>query len=267
MYVSYPHQIAMVKPRLVLFLLLTVFLTSSCNSNQLPIKVEFELRYQNQPVTCHSIFSEQNWQVSQLQFYLHGLSIKDTQGNWYPLDLTSADSKTPNIALLGGVCPNRLNLSLLGYSQLNEAKITAIKFKMGVPSKENHKNPITQAYPLNQADMFWVWQTGHKFLRLELQNQSKQWAFHLGSTGCQSASPVRPPKQPCRHPNLVNVLVEKFSNQQKIIIHLDQLLGSINLEKSSGCQSDRNNPDCRTLFKHLNVDSLRLQSQVFQATN
>ena len=60
---------------------------------------------------------------------------------------------------------------------------------------------MTAPPPLDRGEMFWSWQSGHKFLRADLAVADHEWAFHVGSTGCSSASALRPPAQPCAQPN------------------------------------------------------------------
>ena len=69
-----------------------------------------------------------------------------------------------------------------------------LEFTFGVPAEANHGNPLLARAPLNNFDMHWTWQSGYKFLSLD-----------LGSTGCFSESPVRPPASACKQPNRVLV--------------------------------------------------------------
>ncbi len=54
---------------------------------------------------------------------------------------------------------------------------------------DNHANPAAALAPLNVGSMFWTWQLGYKFLRLDVRRQDSDtsaWSLHLGSEGCQS---------------------------------------------------------------------------------
>ncbi|MGX5202597.1 MbnP family copper-binding protein [Aliikangiella sp. IMCC44632] len=269
MFNRFYQQFRLLKIGFKLLVVCTTLLISSCNLSNHPIQIPFELRDQSKPVTCKSLLTNQamNWQLAQLQFFLHDVYLKDTQANWHRLHLPKHENNSTTVALLGGVCPNSFKLTLAGISAIKQSEISAVKFKIGVPNKLNHNNPITQNYPLNQANMFWVWQTGHKYFRLELSNDNKQWAFHLGATGCESKSPVRPPQKVCQYPNIVNIELSEFSVQSKIAIQLDQLLAPLNLAQSQGCQSSLTNPDCSLLFKSLNLDGSTTKNTVFKVLN
>jgi uncharacterized repeat protein (TIGR04052 family) len=84
----------------------------------------------------------------------------------------------------------------------------ALRFTVGVPFDLNHANPLTAAAPLDRGDMFWTWQSGYKFVRADFTVDGQASSFHLGSTGCSSASALRPPAQPCAQPNRMRVQLE-----------------------------------------------------------
>ncbi|MEE4246210.1 MAG: MbnP family copper-binding protein, partial [Kangiellaceae bacterium] len=132
-----------------------------------------------------------------------------------------------------------------------------LAFEIGVPFELNHLNPLTQEFPLNQPDMFWAWRNGHKFLRLELSAVNEDWLFHLGSTGCNSAAPVRAPEQECLQPNRIHVHLNlkqgsiDTNNSINIVADLSKLFDKIDLAKSNGCQSDPNDPNCPEILEQI----------------
>src|SRR5690606_39726454 len=62
----------------------------------------------------------------------------------------------------------------------------------------NHLDASTAPSPLNFTAMFWSWQSGYKFLRVDTADDT--FRVHLGSTGCSSPGPSRPPTS-CSAPN------------------------------------------------------------------
>ena len=131
-----------------------------------------------------------------------------------------------------------------------------IRFTLGVPFEVNHLNPIHQPSPLNLSSMFWVWQTGHKFMRIELATNNEQWLFHLGSTGCQSTSVMRPPKQQCRYPNRFTFdlpITEQNDGDLWLNMDLAALLSNVDLSALSSCQSEHDNISCQQLLTNLSV--------------
>lgn len=137
-----------------------------------------------------------------LQFYLYDIELLDEKGVPQPLKVagpvalvdlagSSASTRAPSVrgTLAGGPASN----------------YRAIRFTVGVPFELNHANPLTALPPLDRGDLFWTWQTGYKFLRADFLADGKEASFHLGSTGCSSASALRPPASPCAQPNRLRI--------------------------------------------------------------
>ncbi|WP_199509204.1 MbnP family copper-binding protein [Glaciecola sp. KUL10] len=125
-----------------------------------------------------------------------------------------------------------------------ETSRTSLNFLIGVPFLQNHANPLTQSSPLNIASMFWSWQMGYKFMRVDLRSSTDSFAFHLGSTGCQSASRVRAPASECEQPNRVPISLDLkpehigiTENEVtiNIAIQVDQLLNGITISRENAC--------------------------------
>ena len=212
-----------------------------------PTSLKVQLHFQNQPIDCKSKITLTNGQgqLSQLQFYL-----ADFQLNGQTL-LLQQNADTPwqqtRLALLGTDCQNK------GQWQLHFAEavpLGALSFYLGVPAELNHQNPLTAVTPLNQADMFWNWQGGHKFFRLELQGTAQSWALHLGSTGCKSASVLRPPAQPCEQPNLAKVRLP-YQGEANLTLDLAPLLADFSPSAAQSCMSDPLKHSCQLLLPRL----------------
>ncbi len=212
-----------------------------------PTSLKIQLKFQNQAIDCTSKIPLANgrWQLSQLQFYL-----ADFQLNGKTL-LLQENADTPwqqaNLALLGTDCQNNGQWQLLFAEPLAAGDLS---FYLGVPTQLNHQNPLTASPPLNQADMFWNWQGGHKFFRLELQGDSQSWAFHLGATGCQSASVLRPPIQPCAQPNLTLVQLQ-YRGESTLSLDLAPLLADFSPAAAQNCMSDPLKHSCQLLLPRL----------------
>jgi len=259
----------------VLFCLL-IMLNGCSRVEHLPL-VNFNIKYQDQLLKCGIEFDHlsKQWQLKQLQFFVSNIALKNKQGSWHSWLMQKNPHQSHNVALIGEQCSdikNHFNEWTINLSeQLNLNDYTAIKFTLGVPFELNHLNPLTQPSPLNDSSMFWVWQTGHKFLRLELTNADENWLFHLGSTGCNAPSAVRAPKNECKYPNRVNVELdlpkewqntkskENETRQQQSINSLDinidlaKLLNGLALNANTFCQSSPDNESCKPLLSALGV--------------
>jgi uncharacterized repeat protein (TIGR04052 family) len=146
-----------------------------------------------------------------------------------------------------------------------------IRFNLGVPFALNHLNPITQNSPLNMPSMFWVWQTGHKFLRLELASNDDQWQFHLGSTGCSAPSVMRAPKTPCRYPNVATFELDLTPSTKpkhyQLSLDLSALIGNVKLSQENSCQSSRTDESCQQLFSQLGLNKNVTASPIFSMSH
>ncbi|WP_448568357.1 MbnP family copper-binding protein [Thalassotalea ganghwensis] len=209
------------------------------------------------------VLGNDDWQIDQLQLFVSNIDALDRQGEWQSLDMANNDYQTKNVALLGGECHSarekKNNWQVVFADSVVLSHYQRIRFTLGVPFELNHLNPLTQESPLNMPSMFWVWRTGHKFLRLEMSSTNDAWVFHLGSTGCKAISPVRPPTSPCLNPNQV-VIDLPMPSDNAVILDLKALLSGITLSEQTSCQSDPDNLHCQSLFERIGVNG---EQQVF----
>jgi uncharacterized repeat protein (TIGR04052 family) len=107
---------------------------------------------------------------------------------------------------------------------------------------------------LNRGDLFWTWQSGYKFLRLDVRAQDREHAFHLGSTGCSSASALRPPSQPCAQPNVVKVELRGFDPlTQPVVFNVSELVAAL-ADAEQTCTGDFTSPACSAAFQITGLD-------------
>ena len=265
-----------------LCLIILLFNLSACDKKQMvehltitPIFQEkLASSHVNQIINCKTSFSYKNnqWHYQQLQFFITNVALKNKQGKWQSWLMKKNAYQSNNLALIGENCTDssyKVNNSKQKQSQIenkghwqieflashNLQNFIAIRFTLGVPFTLNHLNPLTQASPLNDSSMFWVWQTGHKFLRLELASDNgEQWLFHLGSTGCKSSSVMRSPKGECLQPNRVNVELPLTKHPvSALAFDLNALLNNMLINEQRFCQSSPQNDACRPLFSALGL--------------
>lgn len=196
-----------------------------CNT-QSPLTVQVKLHQQ--------IYScDKNQEI---MFYMSDFTV-----NGETTSVSHVDSDYANVVLLGANCHSEKSWQI----KLNNiAQGDDVSFALAVPFSLNHNNPLQQQSPLNVSEMFWSWQLGHKFLRLDLADYN----FHLGSTGCTSASKLRAPTEPCTFPNRYHFTIKNIDLNKPIVFDLDRLLVGVT-QKS--CMSEQANPDCQTLFANL----------------
>lgn len=236
-----------------LFVLILSLLLISCGDEPKLYKLNFSPTFQGDVLNCNESFSNENidWQLSQLQFFISHIELQDLNDNWQALPLKSQSKQSDNIVLLGQDCEekNSSNWIVSFVNEVADSQFKKVRFSLGVPFELNHLNPLVQSSPLNDSSMFWVWQTGHKFVRFELENEETHWLFHLGSTGCKSPSVMRSPIKNCLNPNLF--IFEASIGSNGVEFDMTELLDGISLHAESSCQSSPENPSCQRLFMNM----------------
>lgn len=216
------------------------------------------LKWQNEVVDCGNWLSDNvRWQINSLAFFMSNMTLKqgvrETQIN-------SKDSSSVTLVRFdAGRCSAEFSLG----SEVPFKEGGQLSFDLGVPFDINHLNPVTQPAPLNEPDMFWTWRNGYKFLRLDMRSNTDNWAWHLGSVGCVSASAVRSPEKECAKPNLTrqSVIITEENIPQggtyRLVVHLDRLLGDIAPKRNNRCvMHGEREPACEQLFQNLRTSNV-----------
>ncbi|WMS88312.1 MbnP family copper-binding protein [Pleionea litopenaei] len=247
----------------IIILLASACLLASCSPSTQDVTVNWQLNLAHGTDTCQT--NERKNQSaptsvwSEIGFYAYDFKLLNAQNEAFPLQLTqSRDLIYVDLTCKPGSSNEESTHQFTFTGAVSGADI--LEFTIGVPFAKNHLNPLQQQYPLNQPAMFWVWQTGHKFFRLEGTQSGRDVLFHLGSTGCVSASALRPPEMPCQHPNRVTVQVPLTAYQgNSLTLTLDptKLLKTSSSDSSIRCQSEQDNTQCPALISALknNIES------------
>lgn len=260
----------------ITLLVLGLFLLSEYFQKNSSTNIIFTPMYDYISLNCQASFfhldnqgteisNRQKWQYQQLQFFIHNIEVKTKQNNWQPWLMTTNSHQSNNVALLGEVCNEIHKQSYWELELISLAKpedITDIRFTLGIPFSLNHLNPLTQPSPLNMSSMFWGWQGGHKFMRIELISKNDDWLFHLGSTGCKALSPVRAPKGECLQPNRALVSLPFTKKTTNIEVNLAVLFHDLVLKRKNSCQSSPNEKSCKALFENLGLNKINNTEQL-----
>jgi uncharacterized repeat protein (TIGR04052 family) len=191
--------------------------------------------------------------VRDLRFYVSDIELLDEAGRGYPVSLRSDEQWQNERVALIDMAGDNSNSSIRGEvagAELSGAELSGIRFTLGVPFELNHANPMTAAAPLNRGDLFWSWQSGYKFLRVDLADAAREWSFHLGSTGCVSASALRASEAPCAQPNRVEVELRGFDpTREPILVRVDELFRSMHARESGTCTGNyAHDPACADIY-------------------
>ncbi|MEO0770275.1 MAG: MbnP family copper-binding protein [Cyanobacteria bacterium J06649_4] len=217
--------------------------------------------------------------ATDFRFYVSQVALLDAEGNAVPLVLQQ-DGKWQHqdVALLDfedktGACANgttETRTQVIGSVPAGD--YTGLKFTLGVPFSLNHIDSTLAPSPLNLTSMWWNWNAGYKFARVDLMpvmdtaqtrqahhhdGHSQAFAIHLGSVGCQMDAAEAPVA--CSIPNRPEVVLTDFDvNNNLVVADLAALLAQTNLTENAkdtpgGCMSSPADSDCAGIMQSLGL--------------
>jgi hypothetical protein len=108
--------------------------------------------------------------------------------------------------------------------------------------------------------MFWAWNSGHKFVRLDAKTESgKNWVLHLGSAACSPNESATAAPTQCTYGNRATMQFDKFDLSRDVIVaDIAALYAGSNLEENqprtaAGCMSGPSDSDCGPIFSKLGL--------------
>jgi uncharacterized repeat protein (TIGR04052 family) len=195
-----------------------------------------------------------------LRLYVHNIRLVRADGSEEPLALTQDGAwQHEDLALLdfedkSGPCSNGTTATRSEVTgEAAEGPYTGVRFTLGVPFELNHNDVTAAPSPLNLSGMFWSWNGGYKFLRLDTQ---EGFRIHLGSTGCQGEVGDI---SSCDHPNRAEYELTGFDpTTGTIVFDFASLLGGSDLSQNApntaeGCMSAPDDADCEPIFSRLGM--------------
>ncbi|MDP1572077.1 MAG: metallo-mystery pair system four-Cys motif protein [Vicinamibacterales bacterium] len=238
-----------------------------------PVSIRFEGVVGDQPFACGTTYpglgmTKSAVRVSDFRFYVSALRLVRADGTEVPVTLAQDGLwQHEDVALVDfedatGACMNGTpETRHVVEGTAPAGAYTGVRFEMGLPFDKNHQEPTLQPSPLNVSRMFWNWNGGYKFLRLDIRStgQPQGWMVHLGSTGCTPGGSATTVPTECKHGNRVTVDLPSFSVARDVIqFDMAALLAGANVdaftEKTArGCMSGPADPDCAPLFDALGL--------------
>jgi len=202
---------------------------------------------------------------SDFRFYISNIRLLTADDREIPLSLDQDGLwQFEDVALLD--FENKTPPCSMGTTDVNDTvrgKAPAgdyhgVRFTLGIPFRLGHQDTSTAKPPFDLSGMFWDWQGGYKFLRID--EATDLFRVHLGSTMCVSRAPTAPPTAPCGRPNMGEVILHDFDPASNVIVaDMAALLADSDLanntpDTSVGCQSDFNDPDCGPIFSNMGIN-------------
>lgn len=254
------------------------------------ITIRFAAKVGNQAFACGLTYPlgqpATDQTLSDFRFYISDVELIDATGKAVPVVLVQDGRwQYQTVALLDlenktGACSNgtiEMRDRIIG--NVPKGQYTGLKFTLGVPFGLNHDDSALAPSPLNLTSLWWNWQLGYKFARIDLQpsitsrmmhDKQKQaghdgfastgssFPIHLGSTGCQSSTISSKPST-CNNPNRATVLLTQFDPSKNVVVaDLAQLVAATNLNQNQpkttpGCMSQPNDQDCIGIMATLGL--------------
>lgn len=220
------------------------------------------------PVTIGGVEAE----LADGRMFLSDIELRNADGDWVPLMLTPDDKwQREDLVLLDfedgtGACADSGNSDLndQAVGTVADGDYDAVRFVLGVPFEDNHNDSATEAPPLNAPGMFWTWQGGYKFVRVDYMTTGAtptRWNVHIGSTACESAAPVEAPANECGRSNRSTITLEGIDPMADTIeVDLGALVDGADISVNTvdtppGCMSMPMEPDdCNPVYSNVGLD-------------
>lgn len=257
----------------LLVVMVSAALSAGAQTSGQPVRVRFAAVVGSTPLVCGQRYDDigltkSSISLVDLTFYVSRLRLLKADGTEQPVVLDQDGPwQTDDVALLD--FENRTGACANGTEQTRDViegrapagTYVGVRFDLGLPFEKNHQDPTLQPSPLNLTRMFWSWNAGYKFLRLDLEStkQPEGWMLHLGSTGCTPKGSPRTAPVSCARPNRVTVDLPSFDAATDLVeFDLRALLAASNVDSNTaetaiGCMSGPSDPECTPLLTQFGL--------------
>jgi uncharacterized repeat protein (TIGR04052 family) len=268
--------------------LLTAALCVHCGSDDddttdggtpIPVQLDFAVEINGEPFECGASYSDvgdpaREFSVTDARFYVYDVELLDASGDASPLSLEENAFQGDGLALLDfedGCGPDgtpAVNPALTGTVAPGDYR--GVRFTLGVPADRNFIDLAAAPAPLDVTGMFWVWQYGYKFFKVDGATPMEDgginpFFIHLGSSDCPGDNPQAPPQGACESLNRVTYELDDFEpGATTIVAEIGDTLATTDLAVNTdgtapGCMSETNDPECQAILPRISVGNARDQ--------
>lgn len=239
-----------------------------------PVALQFEGRVGAKVFSCTDTYTglgtpPADVKLSDYRFYVHDVQLHRSGGSDVPVALVQDGLwQYQNVTLLDfedrtGSCVNGTpEKNGVIHGTVPAGSYDGVSFKLGVPFALNHADVSTAPSPLNLSGLFWDWNYGYKFLRVDSatvggDGGAVSFLLHLGSTGCIGDF-ADGGVMSCDRPNVTTVTLTGFDpTKNKIVADYAAVVAGSNLALNQGgppgCMSDPTDLDCPPVFQRLGI--------------
>jgi len=257
---------------------------STDTDNSVAIAIPFEAMSNDVAVDCDTPLTGlgtagTDAALKDFRFYVYNLRLGTNQGRQLVLELEENSWQQDGLALVdfqnkGDFCdgedkPTHKEISGTVNLETGES-IDSVSFTIGIPEALNHQDQTAAESPLNITSLFWSWQTGYKFMRLDIAPvggvtrptdpayNNSTWNIHLGSTNC-TGEPQLGETVACTRNNRPQIALDNFDPATStIVVDYSALIAAASVGQDEGgapgCMSGATDPECPTVFANLGLD-------------
>jgi uncharacterized repeat protein (TIGR04052 family) len=242
------------------------------DSGSTSVTLELEARFGSQPVDCNAELTDLGssgvaGRLLDFRLFVHDIELVRAGGEHVPFRLTD-DSlwQRDGVALLdfedgSGSCETGsfdTNVALRGEAPQYD-DYTGVAFTLGVPERLNHLDAATAPAPFNTPGLWWSWQGGYKYLKIDIATEDHPggFFFHLGGTNC-AGTPAE--GFACQYANLGRIELSS-SGLGPIAIDASSIYRELDLTELPdgrtdlvpGCMASSGDPECPAMFQALGL--------------
>lgn len=268
------------------------------------IAIPFEAQVGGQPFSCAASYADigttkSTVQIADFRVYVSNFRMIGADGKEVPVTLDNDGTwQLDGTALLdfedgSGACSNgTAETNMVVHGTVPDGEYGGLQFDIGVPFAQNHADASIAASPLNLTAMFWSWQSGYKFIKIDMATAGQPlpppmpmeakdddmatqmakakdmpmgpqgWELHLGSTGCAGDGMTTPPKDECANPNRIAVRFDMFmagmDGMDTVVLDPAPVLAGANVDENAkdtapGCMSFPGDADCPAVMSALGL--------------
>ena len=251
----------------------SVLLMQGCVEKEKTYTVRFSPQVREQPLICGTSYTDigtSRGAIELLDFkmYLRDVTLVRANGERHALALEQDGTwQRDTVALLDfeegtGTCDTgspQMRKEVIGTAP-EYPDYTGLEFKVGLPPEMNHLDGATAPAPLNAPGMWWSWQGGYKFLRLDVRTAANDsFYFHLGAAGCRGSVGEG---FTCASDNQATVTLEGFDPEtNQVVLDAAGLYSELDVERvpdgtsdtMAGCMSSAADPECAAFFNQVGL--------------